>query len=157
MKNFSVFLQLHYLKPYFTIVAIHIPELTLISSSCILLSHLILQYITSLEIYTRGWLIELLELFDIHSLIVQYIAGSTGVSSAQILTDQVPESFKLSVINTARNWPFYFSRIFAVNVSAFTTYVLFVFEAGNPFYSSHKVLPVYLYIIYYKIVLYICI
>lgn len=52
-----------------------------------------------------------------------FVTGGSGVSSTQIFTDQVSESFKLSVINIARSWPFYFSRLFGVNVSKKYTYI----------------------------------
>jgi len=50
-------------------------------------------------------------------LVCIFIAGGNRVSSTHNATDKVSESFKLFVINTARSWPFYFSRLFGISVS----------------------------------------
>lgn len=41
------------------------------------------------------------------------------VRPSRILVDQVSESFKKTIINAARSWPVYFSRIFPVSVRSF--------------------------------------
>jgi len=46
-------------------------------------------------------------------------ADGQNVHPSRILTDQVSESFKKTVINTARSWPVYFSRLFLVSVRYF--------------------------------------
>jgi len=38
--------------------------------------------------------------------------------SRLVADDQVSESFKKQIINTARSWPVYFSRLFSVSVSS---------------------------------------
>jgi len=46
-------------------------------------------------------------------------ADGQKVHPSRIVTDQVSESFKKMIINTARSWPVYFSRLFPVSVRYF--------------------------------------
>jgi len=50
---------------------------------------------------------------------VAVLVDGQNVHPSRILTDQVSESFKKMIINTARNWPVYFSRLFSVSVRYF--------------------------------------
>jgi len=52
------------------------------------------------------------------------LADGQKVRPSRILTDQVSESFKKMIINTARSWPVYFSRLFSVFVRYFSTWLL---------------------------------
>jgi len=59
---------------------------------------------------------------------------AANVHPSRIVTDQLTEPFKKSVINAARAWPLYFSRIFSVNVRSFSPLESTLpIEAKNPF------------------------
>ena len=48
------------------------------------------------------------------------LADGANVRPSKIVTDQVTESFKKNIVNMARSWPIYFSRLYSVSVRSFT-------------------------------------